>query len=420
MTDAYSTVLDDLCKSEMTIYRWNMVQYAMAHGVSAAATYYNTTRDTVRKWVDRWRQGGRAALVDGRRGPNRQASQTPIEVEQQIIEFRKKHPQMGAERIKIELKLSISMKTIHRIILDAGLVIERKTRYRKRRDLRAIKQGLYDPGDNWQNDVMYLTDIPSAVEIIEKYEDAPKYTYNMRDVHSGAVFTGYARELSEKHAERFMDYMLRHFRAYGLTPENMIIQTDNGSEFSGARYKLWDRCGYSHTIHIVHGAEHRFIPPGCSNANGDIESYHSLIQREFFNLSRFGSLVDMLEAMAAYQLYFNTTRYCLSKGGRTPMQILEPVMGPAALQFLSLPPLNLDDLVYRPLADDELPTMADFLIVTPVGRLSWSCYSLWPTKANDGWSYASTYHYDPGRGRRRLFCGGHCQTDPSGCSRNHP
>jgi transposase InsO family protein len=358
MTCVYTIVLADLDKSEMMIYRWNLVQYAENHGISAAARFYSTSRKTVRKWLNAWKKGGREALVDGRHGPHIQPNKISSELETEIIAFRQRHPHLGARRIKIELKLQLSPKTIHRVLRDAGLVIKRRTRYRKRQDLRAIKQGLYAPGECWQNDIMYLTDVPSAVEILKRHPDAPSYLYTIRDVHSGAVFVGYAKERSEKHAECFINHMLKHCRRFGLSPENLIIQTDNGSEFSGARYVLWNREGYSHTVHVLHGAEHRFIPPGCSNANADIEAFHSLIQREFFDLSRFTSRDDLLYALAAYLLYFNTTRYCLSKDGRTPMQILEPRLGTTALQFLSLPPIDLDELVYRSQPGNHLTSLA--------------------------------------------------------------
>ncbi len=119
-----------------------------------------------------------------------------------------------------------------------------------------------------------------------------------------------------------------------------------------------EREGYSYTVHVVHGTEHRFIPPGCSNANGDIESFHNLIQREFFELSRFEDRTDLINALTAYLFYFNTTRYSLSKGTRTPLQILEPVLGHKALHFLALPPVDLDALIYRNQGDTYLTSLA--------------------------------------------------------------
>lgn len=344
--DSYSNMCAIFSKQEQIVYRFSLIQYAKYHGVSAASRHYGVSRTTVRKWCKRYEDNGRIGLKDARHGPKRQLNKTPETLCKTITEFRKKHPHLGAQRIKIELELSLNQKTIHKIIKNSGLVRKTKCRYRKRQDLRAIKQQKYAPGTLWMNDVKYLTDLPSMQVLMQNESHTPRFQYTMRDVHSGATFVGYAKELSEKHAQTFVDLHLRRCRSYGLSPENMIIQTDNGSEFSGARYVLWQREGYSHTVHKIHGAEHRFIPPGCSNANADVESFHRIIEREFFDLVQFQDVPSMLDAYATYILYFNTTRYSLSKTGRTPYQILEPILGDKTLNFLAWQPVDLDAIIY--------------------------------------------------------------------------
>jgi transposase len=190
MTDPYLTVLDDLGKSEMAVYRWNMVQYALKHGIAPAARFFHTSRKTAAKWVRVYKEEGRQGLIDRRKGPHHQHQKTPQELADQIIGFRKRHPHLGARRIRIEMKLTLSSKAIHRILREAGLVQRRKTRYRKRQDLRAIKQGRYAPGCCWQNDVMYFTDLPSVRELIQKDELTPKYA--TRSAMSTQVLSSWA------------------------------------------------------------------------------------------------------------------------------------------------------------------------------------------------------------------------------------
>lgn len=347
MTYSYPKALHEFSSNkELAVYRLNIVKYALSKGISDAARYYDTSRVTVRKWVRRWKESGVEGLEDQRHGPLEQPNRIPKEDEELIRQFRVQHPHMGARRIRIELKLPYDQKTIHRVLKEAHLLTKHRSKYRKKQDLRAIKMAKYDPGECWQVDVKYLTDIPSAVEIQVEDSAAPRFMYSMKDVHSGAVFLGYAKELSESHAQHFVHHILSALRSHGLSPENTIIQTDNGSEFSGARYVLWDREGFSHTVHVLHGAEHRFIPPGCSNANADVESFHNTIEREFFNIMRFESAAHMIASMTAFQSHFNNARYCLSKGGKTPLQFMEKTLGQAAIHLLSLPPVDLDALVY--------------------------------------------------------------------------
>ena len=42
-------------------------------------------------------------------------------------------------------------------------------------------------------------------------------------------------------------------------------------------------------------AKHTFIPPGCKNANADVETSHALIKREFYDLEEFRSEEEFLE-----------------------------------------------------------------------------------------------------------------------------
>jgi hypothetical protein len=92
------------------------------------------------------------------------------------------------------------------------------------------------------------------------------------------------------------------------------------------------------------GAEHRYIPPGCSNANADVESFHATIEREFFDLESFTSRENFFHKAQVYQSFYNFARPNFSKGGKPPLQILledSPEISPAVLNF---PVYDLDAL----------------------------------------------------------------------------
>jgi len=50
--------------------RLDMVLYAKKHGIRAAARHYGTHRNTIRKWVRRYEQEGKAGLEELSRTPN--------------------------------------------------------------------------------------------------------------------------------------------------------------------------------------------------------------------------------------------------------------------------------------------------------------------------------------------------------------
>jgi hypothetical protein len=49
----------------------------------------------------------------------------------------------------------------------------------------------------------------------------------------------------------------------------------------------------------------------------------------------------------------------LSKGTRTPLEILQPLLGLRALQFLAMPPVDLETLVYRNEGATYLTSLAE-------------------------------------------------------------
>jgi hypothetical protein len=125
--------------------------------------------------------------------------------------------------------------------------------------------------------------------------------------------------------------------------KNVDIQTDNGSEF-GAKKRDINTPGFVNTIMMEFGAQHTYIPPGCSNANADVESFHATIESEFFDLESFESKKDFFRKAQAYQYFYNFVRPNFSKEGKTPLQIVledRPEISPAVLNF---PVYDLDEL----------------------------------------------------------------------------
>jgi transposase-like protein len=74
-----------------------MVQYAMREGVSSAAGAYGTTRNTVRKWVVRYRTDGVSGLEDRSRRPKNSPGKMPRELEERVIALRERYPTFWAD-----------------------------------------------------------------------------------------------------------------------------------------------------------------------------------------------------------------------------------------------------------------------------------------------------------------------------------
>lgn len=106
----------------------------------------------------------------------------------------------------------------------------------------------------------------------------PKYEYTLRDTKSGFLLLGFSREYSERYSTIMTEYYLNHLKTYDVDLTEIIIQTDNGSEFGGGKKNI-QTPGFVNTIVCGYNAGHQYIPAGMSNANADVESVHSTIEK---------------------------------------------------------------------------------------------------------------------------------------------
>jgi transposase len=295
-----------------------VVQEALAKGVKPTARRFGMSKNTVRLWMRRFQAEGNDGLLDRRAGPNRIPHKTSQETEDQIIEIRKVAKCYGAARLKHFFRLTPSAGAIQRILHAHGLTRKSKRKHQKKNDLRAIKARTYKAFEKLQMDIKYLTDIPPYWEQMQRFR-LPRFQYTVRDVKSGMLFLGFADEISECNARQMVECVLRK-----ITPDfpcKVVVQTDNGVEFSGTTRKI-EHNHFSAAVRS-HGATHVYIPPGCCNANGDVESIHATIETEFYNLTSFTSRADFLKKAESYRQFYNLERPNYSKGRKTPWLIAQ-------------------------------------------------------------------------------------------------
>jgi transposase InsO family protein len=269
-------------------------------------------------------------------------------VEESIVEARRQAPFMGCERLLEHYpSIAAGRAAVRRVLSQRGLTRRRKKKYETKRDLRAVKAG-YSPFAQPQVDAKYLTDIPYYVEQLQRNPRLPRFEYTYRDPKTGGVFLGFSNELSESHACCFMAAVGGHLRRHGFDPAGYAtIQTDNGSEFSGAERKTRSDRGFTHVVEDILRARHRFIPPGKKNHQADVETFHNIIEVELFNLETFASRNDFFEKGTLWQWWANTTRKNASKGRRTPDDILLEACPARDSRIWLLPALDLDALLDR-------------------------------------------------------------------------
>ena len=326
-------------------WRLHLVLYAQTHGQRSAARYFRCARNTVAKWWARFQREGRAGLRELSHAPQSCPHKTKPQIEQLVLAQRARTKGFGGERLKHEFELPCGISAIKRILRQHHLTRKPRRKHQRKQDLRAVKAA-YKPFTRFQMDTKVLRDIPPYwPQMIRRH--LPKVQYTLRELSCGAQFLAYADEISLTYAERLAERLLAHLQEQGLDLSEVVIQTDNGSEFDGASRRKTDR-GFTHTIEQIHGAQHRFIPPGCCNANADVESVHATIETEFYDLQTFADRRDFLGQAATYQLWYNVKRKNRSRGWKSPAELLAEKSPHLSPKIFLLHPLWLPTLILPP------------------------------------------------------------------------
>ncbi|MDI6703349.1 MAG: helix-turn-helix domain-containing protein, partial [bacterium] len=323
-------------------FRLRMVELAEEKGISWAARVYGTTRKTVRKWIARYNQNGLEGLKDRKKIPKTIPHKMDKEDEKCIVELRKTHPSWGARMLKDRYKLKWSHMAIHRVIKQNGLIKKKKKRWQKRKDLRKIKEKMR-PFEKAQIDTKDLSDIVNYYPLMVRF-NLPKFEYTYRDMSTGASFYAYADANNSNLADLFARYVLEHLKSYGIDTASIIWQTDNGSEYIGNVNKKTDRLSAFEEVLNKHHVIYERIPPRCAHWQGDVESFHRIIENELYDIESYGNQEEFLGKAYAYQLYFNYFRSNRWRDNKTPEKILkekDPSIDP---NILNLPPIRLEIL----------------------------------------------------------------------------
>ena len=342
-------------KNNKYFLRLQMVKYANEHGIRATARAFACSRNTVRRWLRRFGQGGKKALSDLSRAPKSCPHKLSDAQQIRILKARRQAPCFGPRRLKDFFGIKASLGAIARVIRDHGLTRKRRKKHQKKNDLRKIKQQ-YHVFERLQADTKPLYDICNYWPQMKKLK-LPRHQYTMIDVKSGALFIDYANELSVTYATLSTKRILGHLKRFGVELKQSILSTDNGGEYSGQERTERER-GFPAQVKKC-GIEHRFLPPATPNAHANVESSHAMIEFEYFDLEEFRSKRDFFEKVVTFQRWWNFARPNYSKGGKTPAQFLEQEgIDP---RCLLLTPIDLGCLLKKLRVGPHLPVDTGFV-----------------------------------------------------------
>ena len=145
-------------KGQRYILRQKLVTFALRNGIKPTIKAFCCSRNTVRKWIRRYKPGKPSTLNELSRRPHHCPHKTPVNIERRVVHL-KKVTGFGAERLKEEFDITCSIGAIKRIAKQHNLVTARKRKHKTKKDLREVKK-------NWNLfgqlsvDTKHLYDIP--------------------------------------------------------------------------------------------------------------------------------------------------------------------------------------------------------------------------------------------------------------------
>ena len=298
--------------------RWAVAHAAKAQGVS---------RQCAHRWIRRFDAEGVEGLADRSSRPRRRPTQTPAEVEQQVLALRRSE-RRGPDWLGHELGLPA--RTVTRILrrhhvprlVECDPITGQVIRASK---TTAIRYERDRPGELVHMDVKKIGRIPDgggwrvhgrqmgSTSVQKKARIGYDYVHSVVDDHSRLA---YSEILPDEKGPTCAAFLLRaadYFAAHGI-PTIERVMTDNAWAY---RWSLRD-------VTASLGAHQVFIKPHCPWQNGKVERLNRTLQTEWAYRQVFTSNADRAAALAPWLEYYNTRRRHTALGGLPPISRLSP------------------------------------------------------------------------------------------------
>ena len=268
--------------------RLDMVHMALESGFKPTARFYNTDRNTVRKWVRRYQLEG----IKGLRDRNKRPFNTPSRINQSDIDKITETCKWALEKGKYITVRNIRKKTkikqysdvtINRYIRKA--ISKPKKKCDKTNGGSVLFKDFLKPFEIIQIDIKYLTDIDNLHPYFDT-QNLAKYQITARDVYTGFPIVAYCHEKSPYFTTMFLETVLAPFlkQFKYIDFRDITIQTDNGTEFTNKYIHTKDGHEATDTTFTIFIAKrfkkHRTNIPGHCTANSEVESFHWDIERD--------------------------------------------------------------------------------------------------------------------------------------------
>ncbi len=280
--------------------------------IAALCRLYEISRKTGYKWLERFREGGLAALGDRSHAAHQQPRRIAEQLERRLVEARRQHPSWGPKKLRAWLARGEpetpwpAASTIGEVLQRAGLV---RKRGRRRRLLCEVSCSLQTPE---QANELWTIDYKGQ---FRTGDGVLCYALTVADAHSRYLLSCAAhRSPCHEQARRSLE---RLFRERGL-PQRM--RSDNGTPFAStgagrlSRLSVW---------WLRLGIAPERIEPGKPQQNGAHERMHRTLKAETTRPPA-GDQRRQQRRFDRFRAEYNQERPHESLGQRPPATAYEP------------------------------------------------------------------------------------------------
>ena len=310
--NAHSRAKSNPFSRELIVHRvqaegWSRREAAKALGLSVR---------TAAKWLQRFREEGRAGLLDRTSRPRNSPTATAESLRKRILELRQKR----LTGLEISQTIGLPKSTVGRLLRQAGIG-----------RLRALvppepvrRYELPAPGDLLHVDIKKLGRIVGGPghrahgdRTVRKRGAGWEHIYVCVDDHSRLSYVEPLRAEHREIAAGFLDRAIAWFKASGIQPKRLL--TDNGFVFK------------SHVFRAVcqnAGIKQSFTKAYRPRTNGKAERFIQTMLREWAYRRSYSSSAKRRHALPRWLHYYNFHRQHSSLGGKPPVSRVNNLFSP--------------------------------------------------------------------------------------------
>jgi transposase InsO family protein len=307
-----------------TVYARKLIvaRVLAGHRPGEVAKQLGISRQTVYKWVRRWRTEGWAGLADRSSRPHRMPRRTSPDTTAAIVAARIEH---HAGPLRLAAILGIAASTIGAVLARAGMPrladVDRLTgellRGRRHSNRRYERE---HPGDLLHVDVKKLGRIPDGGgwRVHGRREEVRgrglgwDYVHVAIDDHTRLAYAEVLPDEKTGTCAGFLTRAAAWFAAHGVTIHRVLTDNAKAYRIGGAWLAACAQLGIGR----------RFIKPGCPWTNGKAERFNRTLQSEWAYATGWTSNEQRTAELDTWLEHYNTARSHSALKGQPPISRL--------------------------------------------------------------------------------------------------